>query len=99
MPRSIKSDQLDQLFQAIMTLENIEECYALFEDLCTIQELKEMGLRYEVARLLNDGKSYQYIADVTKTSTATISRVSKALEYGNDGYKLVIKRLNSNKED
>jgi TrpR-related protein YerC/YecD len=99
MPKSIKSDQLDQLFQAILTLDNVEECYQLFEDLCTIQELKDMGLRYEVATLLNDGQSYQHIADITKTSTATISRVSKSLEYGNDGYKLVIKRTKEQNKD
>lgn len=93
MNKKIKSVTLDQLFEGILNLESKKECYQFFEDLCTIPELKDMALRFEVAKRLEAGESYQSIADYTQASTATISRVAKSLSYGADGYKLILKRL------
>ena len=89
----IKDGNLDKLFEAILTLENVEECYAFFEDLCTVPELKAMSQRYVVATMLNDKRVYSDIVSETGASTATISRVNRSLIYGCDGYELVIERL------
>ncbi len=86
------SGDIEVLFDAILKLDNIEECYRFFEDVCTIKEIKDIAQRFEVARLLKDGESYQRISDKTKASTATISRVSKSLSYGADGYKLIFEK-------
>jgi TrpR-related protein YerC/YecD len=75
-------------------LENREECYLFFEDLCTVNELLSMSQRYEVATMLRDRKTYLEIAEKTGASTATISRVNRSLNYGSDGYELVFNRLN-----
>lgn len=88
----IKTEAVDCLFKAVLTLENIEECYAFFGDVCTVNEIISIAQRYEVARMLKDGKTYIEISETTKASTATISRVNRALRYGNDGYELVFKR-------
>ena len=90
----LKSDDLDELFEAIMLLENEEECYRFFEDICTINELHAIAQRLQVAKLLAEKKTYGEIEDITKASTATISRVNKCLTYGSDGYNLVLKKLN-----
>ncbi len=87
------SENTDKLFEAILTLKSVDECYKLFEDLCTIKEIQDMAQRFEVARMLSDNKVYNLIASETGASTATISRVNKALVYGKDGYKLAISRL------
>ena len=89
----IKDGNLDKLFEAILTLENVEECYAFFEDLCTVPELKAMSQRYVVATMLNDKRVYSDIVNETGASTATISRVNRSLIYGCDGYELVFERL------
>lgn len=89
----IKDGNLDKLFEAILTLENIEECYAFFEDLCTVPELKAMSQRYVVATMLNDKRVYSDIVSETGASTATISRVNRSLIYGCDGYDMVFERL------
>ena len=89
----IKDGNLDKLFEAILTLESIEECYAFFEDLCTVPELKAMSQRYVVATMLNDKRVYSDIVSETGASTATISRVNRSLIYGCDGYELVFERL------
>ena len=89
----IKDGNLDKLFEAILTLENVEECYAFFEDLCTVPELKAMSQRYVVATMLNDKRVYSDIVSETGASTATISRVNRSLIYGCDGYELVFERL------
>ncbi len=89
----IKDGNLDQLFEAILTLENTEECYAFFEDLCTVPELKAMSQRYVVATMLNDKRVYSDIVSETGASTATISRVNRSLIYGCDGYDMVFERL------
>ena len=89
----IASNEMDELFRGILCLENIEECYRFFEDLCTIKELKAMAQRFEVARKLTDGITFQEIVQTTGASTATISRVKRCLNYGEDGYLLVQERL------
>ena len=94
--RKHHKESIDNLFKAILSLENIEECYNFFEDACTIQELESIAQRFEVARLLCQGKSYVDINKTTGASTATICRVNKALRYGDGGYKTVIERLEEN---
>lgn len=98
MVKKIKSEPVDHLFDAILTLENKEECYAFFEDLCTVNELISLSQRYEVAAMLKDHKTYLEIAEKTGASTATISRVNRSLNYGNDGYELVFNRIEANTE-
>lgn len=87
---------MDDLFQAILKLENMEECSNFFEDLCTISELRAMEQRFQVAKMLDEGQIYSDIAKETGASTATISRVNKCLTYGSDGYRTVLDRM---KED
>jgi TrpR-related protein YerC/YecD len=84
---------MDRLFQSILTLENLDECYAYFEDLCTIKELLDMAQRLDTAILLAQGCSYQKIQEQVDISTATIGRVSKCLNYGSGGYRMAIDRL------
>ncbi len=93
MNKKIKTEAVDHLFEAVLTLESPEECYAFFEDVCTVNELLSLSQRYEVARMLRDKKTYLEIAEKTGASTATISRVNRSLNYGNDGYDLVFARL------
>ena len=93
MNKKIKTKTVDHLFEAILTLENKEECYLFFEDLCTVNELISISQRYEVASMLKNKKTYLEIAEKTGASTATISRVNRSLIYGNDGYDLVFSRL------
>ena len=88
-----RSQSIDRLFQAIMTLENLEECYTFFDDICTIKEVQDMAQRLDTAFLLSEGKSYQAISQEVGVSTATIGRVSRCLNYGNRGYKMVIEKL------
>ncbi|MEG0918420.1 MAG: YerC/YecD family TrpR-related protein [Bacilli bacterium] len=88
-----KSEEMDELFEAILSLENIDECYRLFEDLCTINELHSICQRLQVAKMLNQKRTYIEIEKETKASTATISRVNKSLTYGADGYKLIFERI------
>jgi TrpR-related protein YerC/YecD len=97
MNKKIKTPAVDHLFEAILTLESKEECYKFFEDLCTINELQSLSQRYEVASMLSKKKTYLEIADETGASTATISRVNRSLNYGNDGYALVFDRLPARK--
>lgn len=93
MNKKIKTEAVDHLFEAVLTLENPEECYAFFEDVCTVNELLSLSQRYEVAKMLRDKKTYLEIAEKTGASTATISRVNRSLNYGNDGYDMVFARL------
>ena len=90
-----KREDIDKLFQAILTLEDEEDCYRLFEDICTINEIHAIAQRLEVAKLLNEKKTYSEIEEMTGASTATISRINKCLVYGADGYKRVLLRLES----
>lgn len=89
----LREELLDRLFEAMLCLENVDECYRFFEDLCTVAEIKSMAQRLEVAKMLNENLTYGDIAKKTSASTATVSRVKKCLYYGADGYKLVLERL------
>ncbi len=93
----IKNQTTDNLFKAILKLENIEECYDFFEDLCTVKEILDMSQRFDVALQLDAKKNYQQIAESSGASTATISRVNKSYMYGKDGYKKIIDRLKDEK--
>ena len=86
----LHSKSVDRLFQSFLNLNSIEECYAYFEDLCTVKEIKDMAQRLDTAILLSQGCSYQKIAEEVDVSTATIGRVSKCLNYGAGGYKKTI---------
>lgn len=99
MNKKLRSDEVTHLFEAILTLENVEECYQFFEDLCTVNELLSLAQRYEVAKMLRNKKTYMDIAGKTGASTATISRVNRSLNYGNDGYDMVFERVVSENED
>lgn len=96
MKDKLKTQAVDTLFQAILTLKNVEECYTFFEDVCTVNELISLSQRMEVAAMLREKKTYLEIAEKTGASTATISRVNRCLNYGNDGYELVFGRLEKN---
>lgn len=96
MNKKIQTTAVDHLFEAILCLNSKEECYGFFEDLCTVNELLSLSQRYEVASMLRDHKTYLEIAEKTGASTATISRVNRSLNYGNDGYDLVFERLKEN---
>ncbi|MCC5912333.1 MAG: TrpR-like protein YerC/YecD [Clostridiaceae bacterium] len=89
----VKDEFTDALFQAILKLETIEDCYRFFEDVCTIKEIQSISQRLEVAKLLKEGGTYSEIEKATGASTATISRVNRCLNYGADGYKLILQRL------
>ena len=93
MPDKLKSAEMDVLFKAMLSLESVEECYAFFEDLCTVNELKSMAQRLQVALLLEKGETYTDIVSLTGASTATISRVNRCLNYGTDGYSNILKKL------
>lgn len=93
MNGKMKNEHTDKLFNAILTLKNVEECYDFFEDLCTIAEIKAMAQRFEVAKMLKEQHVYSDIANATGASTATISRVSRCLNYGSEGYRTALERL------
>ena len=84
---------MDYFFDAVLTLKSREECYNFFEDVCTINELFTISQRLMVAKMLTEGKTYIEISEVTGASTATISRVNRSLEYGNDGYSIAMERI------
>ena len=93
MPLKRDDKNLDFLFRAILHLENIDECYDFFEDLCTVQELKTLSQRIAVAKMLSEKSVYTDIVSETGESTATISRVNRSLQYGCDGYDRIFERL------
>lgn len=86
MQNNLRDEHMDRLFQAILDLQDLEQCYALFGDLCTVNELLAMKQRFWVARLLKEGYIYSDIVEITGASTATISRVNRCLQYGDGGY-------------
>lgn len=94
----IKSDQADSFFEAVLLLENMEECYRFFEDICTIKEMQAIAQRLEVAKLLKAKKTYNEIEAETGASTATISRINRSLNYGSNGYDLILKKLDKIEE-
>ena len=93
MSKKLRTVAVEHLFDAILSLQNKEECYTFFEDVCTVNELLSLSQRFEVAKMLRDQKTYLDIAEKTGASTATISRVNRSLNYGNDGYDMVFSRL------
>ena len=99
MSRKIRTEAVDSLFDAVLSLKSREECYTFFEDVCTINELLSLSQRFEVAKMLRDQKTYLEIAEKTGASTATISRVNRSLNYGNDGYDMVFERLQAGAEE
>ena len=96
--RSKRSDRESELYRAILTLKDADECYNFFVDLCTVSELKAMEQRFEVARLLNDGLIYNDILEKTGASSATINRVNRSLNYGTDAYRTVFARMDAEEE-
>lgn len=93
MSKNLHTKAMDMLLDGVLSLKDREEAYLFFEDLCTVGELEALQQRFEVARMLRQEKTYQEIAEVTGASTATISRVNRALNYGNDGYDMIFERL------
>jgi TrpR-related protein YerC/YecD len=91
------SPEFDNFFRAILTLETEEECYKLFEDICTVKELEAISQRLEVASQLSAGKNYNTVSENTGASSATISRVNKCLLYGDGGYQMVLERMGDKK--
>ena len=89
----LRSKETDQLFKAMMKFESIDEYYAFFEDLCTVKEIKDMSQRFNVAILLNEGKSYVEVSKEGNASNATISRIKKCLDFGAGGYKNAISKI------
>lgn len=98
MNKKIRKEAMDRLFDAVLSLKDREECYTFFEDVCTVNELFSLSQRFEVAYMLREEKTYLDIAEKTGASTATISRVNRSLNYGNDGYDMVFERLKDGKE-
>ena len=93
MNSKLKTPAVEQLFEAVLSLENKDECFDFFEDVCTINELLSLSQRFEVAKMLMDKRTYLDISEKTGASTATISRVNRSLNYGNDGYDMVFERI------
>lgn len=98
MNKKIRTSAVETLFEAIIQLKSVDECFDFFEDLATINEILSLSQRFEVARMLRQHKTYLEIAEKTGASTATISRVNRSLNYGNDGYDMVIQRIQERKE-
>ena len=93
MNAKLRTEEVERLFDAILSLKDREECYAFFEDVCTINEILSLSQRFAVAGMLRDKKTYLDISETTGASTATISRVNRSLIYGNDGYKIVWRHM------
>lgn len=94
----LRGEQLDQLFDAILSLKDREECYRFFDDIATMSEIHSISQRLQVAKMLTEGQTYNVIEKQTNASTATISRVRRCINYGNDGYQLVLDRITDDKE-
>ena len=95
MKSKLKSPELDDLFNAILSIDNLDDCYDFFDDLCTVPELRSFAQRYQVAKLLLEKKVYSEIVSITGASTATISRVNRSLSLGCDGYKNVLNKMSN----
>ena len=98
MGKTIRTDAVEELLEAILTLENKEECFKFFEDIRTVNEVTSIAQRFAVARMLKENKTYLEVAKETGASTATISRVNRSLNYGNDSYDMVLNRMSKDKE-
>ena len=90
-----KNASIDKLFQSILSLKTLDDCYLYFEDLCTVKEILAMAQRLEVARMLANGESYQKVTDDTGVSSATVGRVKRCLDYGSGGYRMILDREDS----
>lgn len=90
-----KNMSIDKLFQSILSLKTLDDCYLYFEDLCTVKEILAMSQRLEVARMLANGESYQKVTDDTGVSSATVGRVKRCLDYGSGGYRMILEREDS----
>ena len=99
MNKKVKSAATDFLFEAILTLDSVEECYQFFGDICTINELQSLSQRFEVAHMLREGRTYLDITEKTGASTATISRVNRSLNFGNDAYDMAFERMKAAKKE
>ena len=95
----LHTKDVDSLFEAILSLENLEECYRFFEDVCTIKEILDIAQRLKAAKMLKAGKNYVEVCAETGMSSATISRVSRCLEYGAGGYELAIERIKAKEKE
>lgn len=91
--------EMDTLFRAILSLENVDECYKFFEDICTVKELQDIAQRLKAARMLKRGENYAVVCKQTGMSTATVSRVNKCLGYGEGGYEMVLERISEEEND
>ncbi|PLS09730.1 YerC/YecD family TrpR-related protein [Neobacillus cucumis] len=94
----LRGKELDQLFKSVLSLQDLEECYRFFDDLCTINEIQSLAQRLDVARMLREGNTYHKIETETGASTATISRVKRCLNFGNDTYEMVLERIKAEKK-
>ncbi|MBR0326484.1 MAG: TrpR YerC/YecD [Clostridia bacterium] len=94
----LHTKEVDKLFEAILSLDTVDECYKFFEDICTVKEILDISQRLKAAKMLKNGANYMDISKATGMSTATISRVSKCLEYGGGGYAMIIDRVADDKE-
>lgn len=95
----LHNEATDALFDAILCLENREECYRFFEDLCTVKEITDMAQRLEAAKMLLDGKTYEQIVKTAEISTATISRINRCIQYGPGGYRAIITKMQAGDEE
>ena len=93
MPNKLKRETTDELFRAILSLKDLDECYEFFEDLCTMKELADMAQRIETAQMLLVGKTYEQIVKSVEISTATISRINRCIQYGTGGYEKILARI------
>ena len=98
MSKNLRTEAVDHLFDAILCLKDKEECYTFFEDVCTVNELLSLSQRFEVAKMLREGRTYLEIAQLTGASTATISRVNRSLNYGNESYDKIFEKLGMKKD-
>ena len=96
--KSRKSEATDALFRAVLSLQSVEECYAFFEDLCTVKEISDMAQRLQAAKLLLDGATYEQIVKAVEISTATISRINRCIQYGSGGYRDTIEKMRAQEE-
>ena len=93
MSKKIRTPEVKELFEAVLSLENTEECFAFFEDICTTNEILSFAQRFQVAKMLFENRTYQDIAEKSGASTATISRVKRSIDDGSGGYKIVFDKL------
>lgn len=99
MGKTIRTDSVKEFFEAVLTLENVDECFDFFEDVCTVNEVLSIAQRFSVAKMLKENHTYLEVAKETGASTATISRVNRSLNYGSDGYDLVFGRMQEKKDN